>query len=854
MSTPGSDDTESLKNRLRLAEESREVAENKARQDRAARRAAEIQASQDRAARQAAEIKASQDNEHARQLAAQLDTIHRVNLPDYPINQDWKFGQYVLSVRQRSGQEYTRHTEHNPASDLLRRAYSLARFAIILQPYVEINSIYDVAAKGPRFPLPLRITAEECRQKLERIPFQMMSSLLDQFASADGSTLFVESVLELIRNPPSNLTNTEVAENIGWIAIIRHLMLFKHMIAFKPEEQFRCQLWAPILSHFIRSSIFVANPEFKLNYIPGYSKSFYADWCMIFREPPTSEVVPILIAEFAAAKVKKDETHKDFQKLACAMWASALYYIGLLRNFPECRDQVRIQGILFSGTQAQLCVLAPKFEPTSSPSSASTSSALPKSAINFVFQTSKNWIFDLADENLQTCTDNAECCDTIQESNLRFDIDDQLLSRIALNSNVEFQVDESRLNERNESGSGSESAFAGYHNVAIADGLMSGLVSIEKFMDCAQHYGIHLSECLKKHKSGLREPFMINERISDIIMTTRRSHASSSPDKKVATPKKTKSEELPPSRNAIGKRKASGHSYESDDTSRNRCTNIAKDIFEDEQEIVETIVETDRLVVLKCKVVGKSIDLCLKYKNVITDELEIMHKLADCKHVVTLHHGEIIDCSMFFCEEWLVPVEHILQTFKDAEPAQYIPQAIEYYLDGMNALLELNRHHVVHCDISPNNFMFSPRDYRWKLIDFEHARRLISDGSEDTGFVVTHSGLVGTRDFIAPESMTANADGRHEYSFASDLYSMARTTFELMLSPFYDITSMYLSSDTPEIGILLDVYDLAFRQTRPDPATRIPVKTGLKRALETVPLIAKTFSAHHGYYPLTNYM
>ena len=58
--------------------------------------------------------------------------------------------------------------------------------------------------------------------------------------------------------------------NFRWIQIIRQLI--KYMNNIKSEEQFRCQVWEPILSHFIKSSMFVAYSRYSFNHSLGDAK------------------------------------------------------------------------------------------------------------------------------------------------------------------------------------------------------------------------------------------------------------------------------------------------------------------------------------------------------------------------------------------------------------------------------------------------------------------------------------------------------------------------------------------------------------------------------------------------------
>ena len=90
--------------------------------------------------------------------------------------------------------------------------------------------------------------------------------------------------------------------------------------------------------------------------------------------------------------------------------------------------------------------------------------------------------------------------------------------------------------------------------------------------------------------------------------------------------------------------------------------------------------------------------------------------------------------------------------------------AFRLLIDGLDALQTLMRAGIVHCDISPNNFLYSMSDQAWKLTDFNCSRYCPADGS------VQSDGLYGTDGYIAPE-----VEQSRTYSPASDAYSFGRT-------------------------------------------------------------------------------
>ena len=80
-----------------------------------------------------------------------------------------------------------------------------------------------------------------------------------------------------------------------------------------------------------------------------------------------------------------------------------------------------------------------------------------------------------------------------------------------------------------------------------------------------------------------------------------------------------------------------------------------------------------------------------------------------------------------------------------------------HVLHGLYVLHEQVK--VVHCDVSPNNIMFSVMDDRFKLNDFGESSLL-------NKLVASHVLTSGTKQYITPESISTGL-----FTKASDIYS-----------------------------------------------------------------------------------
>lgn len=99
-------------------------------------------------------------------------------------------------------------------------------------------------------------------------------------------------------------------------------------------------------------------------------------------------------------------------------------------------------------------------------------------------------------------------------------------------------------------------------------------------------------------------------------------------------------------------------------------------------------------------------------------------------------------------------------------------ELLDIAIQCTQALLTAHQKGVVHCDIKPENIMLTPAGLV-KILDFGIAKRLQSLDAGTTTGSVEPEGLIGTRNYMAPEVLAGAApDAR------SDVYSLGVTLYE----------------------------------------------------------------------------
>jgi serine/threonine-protein kinase len=148
--------------------------------------------------------------------------------------------------------------------------------------------------------------------------------------------------------------------------------------------------------------------------------------------------------------------------------------------------------------------------------------------------------------------------------------------------------------------------------------------------------------------------------------------------------------------------------------------------------------------------------------------------LREVRAGAALAHPNIITVYDFSQEgeEFYLSMEMIpgtdLRSHVDRHGPMPVVVACDYTHQACLGLEHAHRRGVVHRDISPRNLMVSP-DGQVKIIDFGLARR-------EADPTITSPGLMGTRDYVAPEQ----ADNAHAVDGRADIYSLGCTLYYLL--------------------------------------------------------------------------
>ena len=798
-------------------------------------------------------------------IIAQITTDLLNSFP-IPRNQEWVYGKLLKRLQS----VVIRHFKAAANDPLSRRTLSLSRFGIILWTYLKLfgpmifrpSSPASTFVAVPTFKLPLLVDMNDCAQYLSRIPFGSLSKLIALYKTIDGPDIdelisqdsaFIQDIVYRISIAPTSQDDNfdhEHAEK--YVAIFKTLFLFKASKCHRPEEQFRSHLWMPLLEIFFSNNVYLrSNPEFKMICIPGFINDYACDlsWYLNQGICDGDFAAPIFLVEVAAPKSEPGQDHKDFQKLACEMWSCALYYVGLLRHSPDCMKNVRIYGAFVSGTKIQFCVIFPIFKNTSAETSTSVgkhedldeSNSDLKLQIEFVFQTSDEWTFDLSGKVCKPCQSNCgECCRNNSDSKV-YNYPDEI-NILNADADLKFPID-ARLSEQIDEPDSLADDYSDYHHFGLDDGLIASLIGLERMGSCIKEYAKELLNFLKK-PNNLGHPMSMDAKLAKVVPQSRSSHSSNTPYKPKAQSRKN--------------------------SRPNRVIENLKEetLSELEQRLKICIVgqpthiRYDRAI-YKCTDASGTNVFCLKI--VIAPSSREM-KIVSFVDKSKLKHVAWVFVTKTLSTEGKILFARIQESMVNpltddslwrAKPYELLPHAFEYWLDGLHALIELRDNGIVHCDISPNNFMYSVNNRRWKLIDFECSRLnkhndavkditfysdSISSGVtnnqiEDLAFessdIVNEndmdfhlefsSHLVGTDGFIAPEILESHKTEKYPlpYSHTSDLYSMAMTAFNTILFRCTsDSCGMGLSERSKDYSISLKLERVASQCLKPSPEDR----------------------------------
>jgi serine/threonine protein kinase, bacterial len=130
-----------------------------------------------------------------------------------------------------------------------------------------------------------------------------------------------------------------------------------------------------------------------------------------------------------------------------------------------------------------------------------------------------------------------------------------------------------------------------------------------------------------------------------------------------------------------------------------------------------------------------------------------------------------IGADLYLVEEY-IPGAVLTQTID--KQRKFTESAVEKFLTEMLRLLEyIHAHHLIHCDIKPQNIILCQTDRRFVLVDFG-AVVDIDPIAPDRERIDTDSVAIGTPGYAPPEQLANRA------VYASDLYALGMTCIYLL--------------------------------------------------------------------------
>jgi serine/threonine-protein kinase len=148
--------------------------------------------------------------------------------------------------------------------------------------------------------------------------------------------------------------------------------------------------------------------------------------------------------------------------------------------------------------------------------------------------------------------------------------------------------------------------------------------------------------------------------------------------------------------------------------------------------------------------------------------------VREVRAAAALAHPNIVTVYDFYQDgdEFYLSMELIIGTdlhsYIDRHGPLPVALACDYTYQACMGLQHAHGRGVIHRDIKPSNLIV-PLDGQVKIIDFGLARR-------DSDETITSSGMMGTRDYIAPEQTLRP----HEVDGRADIYSLGCTLYHLL--------------------------------------------------------------------------
>jgi serine/threonine protein kinase len=177
-----------------------------------------------------------------------------------------------------------------------------------------------------------------------------------------------------------------------------------------------------------------------------------------------------------------------------------------------------------------------------------------------------------------------------------------------------------------------------------------------------------------------------------------------------------------------------------------------------------TLYQSDGIIVIAFQIPGFDHAIALKEsrRDTASNEVAMIRLLPNARFLPSVQ-----SCEWFSeVRSSMIVTELLVDTCPDVG-SDFLSRSLDharFMRDLIESLLFLHSHRIIHRDISPRNAMYSAKDCRYKLIDFEFAC-LLPKGHD----TVVDQYIVGTDGYIDPFACETK-----RYSFTSDWYSLGR--------------------------------------------------------------------------------
>jgi len=199
----------------------------------------------------------------------------------------------------------------------------------------------------------------------------------------------------------------------------------------------------------------------------------------------------------------------------------------------------------------------------------------------------------------------------------------------------------------------------------------------------------------------------------------------------------------------------------------------------------------------------------------------------DHRAIVSVHDfGETAKGQLYFVMEFVdgMDLRHYLHTAGGKLPQERALTIVAQVLDGLDYA---HARGIVHRDIKPANILLN-REGRVKIADFGLAKRSNLIGGDSAPAPTVSRVVVGSPDFVAPESLDSKTDPDHR----ADLYAVGVMLYQLLTGRIPRGSFKAPSEVVPGLDPRLDA--VVVRATQSDPEDRYASASAVRADLEAI--------------------